>query len=346
MSASTENIPLSSSSEDELRTSADPHPMIKFIELYDKKHNVTEVEISIPYGKIAGKWFGPKNIKPILCLHGWLDNCGTFDRLIPLLPEDVSFLAIDFPGHGLSSRIPDGMAYHQMDSLVVVLYVMQEYNWDKVALMGHSMGAIIAFMFAAMFPDKVEFLIGIDALKPQTHYPGRFVKYAAPAITKFIEADARNRENSEPPAYTYEEMIDKMLEGTFQSVTREVCPYLLQRNIKPSKKYPGKYYFNRDNKIKYNNVPGWSDEVNFELAKQVRAPQLVIKAIDSPYPGSWEGFKAVVKILRKNNPQFHVEYIKSSHHIHLTHPEKVAPVVTDFLKKYWKKYMDKVVSKL
>ncbi|XP_053695862.1 probable serine hydrolase [Sabethes cyaneus] len=329
----------------ELRT-ADLHPMIKFIELYDKKHNVTEVEIPIPYGKLAGKWFGPKNIKPIICLHGYLDNCGTFDRLIPLLPEDVSFLAVDFPGHGYSSRVPDGMGYHQLDFVALLLYVMKEYGWDKIALIGHSMGAQIGFVFTALFPDKVEFLIHIDALKPLGYYGNRFIHYAAPMVTKFIEADTRNREKSEPPAYTYEEMVDKMHEATFQSLTKDTCPYILQRNIKPSKKFPGKYYFDRDNKLKYMNIMGWSDDVNHTLAAQIKVPELVIKATESPYPGSRQGFDGMVAVMKKTNPLFEVQYLKASHHLHLTDPELVAPVVTDFLKRYWIRNPDKIVSKL
>lgn len=332
-------------SESEL-CSPDLHPMIRYIELHDRQNNVTEVEIPIPYGKIAGKWFGPKNVQPILCIHGWLDNCGTFDRLIPLLPADVSFLAIDLPGHGHSSWVPNGMAYHQLDNVVLILQIMKEYNWDKVAIMAHSMGAIIGFMFTALFPEKVELYIGIDALKPHSYYPGKFVKYVGPILSKFIEADKRNCEKSEPPSYTYEEMLDRMYDATFESVTKETAPFLLQRNIKPSKKFPGKYYFDRDNKVKYNNIPGWSDEVNWDLGKRVKVPQLTIKAQDSPYPGSWEGFKAMSEVLKEHNPLYEVEYVKASHHVHLTDPELIAPMITKFLVKYWIKRQDSLVSKL
>ncbi|EAA03649.4 AGAP009435-PA, partial [Anopheles gambiae str. PEST] len=164
------------------------HPLIRFIELQDKQNGVTEVQIPVPYGSIAGKWFGPKNVRPILCLHGWLDNSGTFDRLIPLLPPDVSFLAIDLPGHGYSSRIPDGMSYFQVDCIPLILRIMREYGWSKVSLMAHSMGAVIMFIFAALFPDKVDLLIGLDALKPLSFYPDRFPERMHKQVLKFIQA--------------------------------------------------------------------------------------------------------------------------------------------------------------
>lgn len=114
---------------------------------------------------LAGKWWGPKATRPIVCLHGWQDNAGTFDRLIPLLSRDQSFLAIDLPGHGLTSRVPDGMSYHSMDNLYLLNFLSKEYNWDKISLMGHSMGSILSFMYASVFPSKVDLLIQIDALK-------------------------------------------------------------------------------------------------------------------------------------------------------------------------------------
>ena len=54
--------------------------------------------------------------KKILCLHGWLDNAASFNRLAPLLLDSSSpltdeqlqqpmeILALDFPGHGLSGH--------------------------------------------------------------------------------------------------------------------------------------------------------------------------------------------------------------------------------------------------
>ena len=44
-----------------------------------------------------------------LVLAGWLDNAGSFDGLIPLLSlPSPHVVAIDLPGHGLSSHRPPG----------------------------------------------------------------------------------------------------------------------------------------------------------------------------------------------------------------------------------------------
>ena len=41
----------------------------------------------VPWGEMRGKVWGPDHGRPVLCLHGWADNCGTFNTLIPLLPK-------------------------------------------------------------------------------------------------------------------------------------------------------------------------------------------------------------------------------------------------------------------
>lgn len=54
--------------------------------------------MEVPWGHVAGKWYGSENVRPIVMLHGWQDNAGTFDTLVPLLPNHLSYLSIDLPG--------------------------------------------------------------------------------------------------------------------------------------------------------------------------------------------------------------------------------------------------------
>lgn len=78
-------------------------------------------------------WFGPTNVQPIIALHGWQDNAGTFLRLAPMLPKDVSVLCIDLPGHGHSTHLPPGQSYYIFwDGVVFLRRIVKHYKWDKV----------------------------------------------------------------------------------------------------------------------------------------------------------------------------------------------------------------------
>jgi hypothetical protein len=50
----------------------------------------------------SAKVWGKPNDHPILALHGWQDNAGTFDKLIPLLPSDLYVVCLDFCGKLIS----------------------------------------------------------------------------------------------------------------------------------------------------------------------------------------------------------------------------------------------------
>lgn len=62
---------------------------------------------------LIGKWWGSRSVQPIIAVHGWQDNAGSFDKLAPLLCEEgFSIYAIDLPGHGHSSHLPPGCTYY------------------------------------------------------------------------------------------------------------------------------------------------------------------------------------------------------------------------------------------
>lgn len=202
------------------------------------------------------------------------------------------------------------------------------------------MGSILSFLFAAVFPNKVDFLIQIDALKPHVHDPVKVAANLQDQVENFILADQRNQEKSEPPSYSLEDMANKMNKGTRGSVTLEAAPFLLKRNIKRSEKYPGKYYFTRDSRLKYNLSPNFAQPVSVELAKRLTMPHMFIKAKNSPYYERKEFFDEVIAVLNQNK-DFTCHYVDATHHLHLTEPEKIAPLISDFIEKY-----SKVPSKL
>ena len=63
---------------------------------------------------IKARIWGPKDGRPVFAIHGWLDNAGTFDALIPLLPKDLRVVAVEMPGHGLSDPFPPDIAYNYL----------------------------------------------------------------------------------------------------------------------------------------------------------------------------------------------------------------------------------------
>lgn len=306
----------------------------KVSSVLDFTDEAEEVRIPVPWGEIAGKWWGPKDVRPILCLHGWQDNAGSFDTLIPLLPKSLSYLALDWPGNGFSSRYPDGLGYHGIDQLGLLQMIRREYKWDKISIIAHSMGSVISFNFCGAFPDDVDMMIGIDALKSHIRKPEYVPAILEIGIQKFLQADEQNRSKSEPPAYTIDDMINRMHDATNGSVTKECCKYLLRRNIAPSKMYPDLYYFTRDNRWKYTFGLYVPQEISIELAKRMRMPYLFLKASNSPYYENKKYFDEMLELMQKYNKNFDWKLIEGTHHLHLTHPESISGIISEFIIKH------------
>ncbi|GLV33094.1 uncharacterized protein CBL_10441 [Carabus blaptoides fortunei] len=70
---------------------------------------IKEVKIPVPWGHIAVKTWGNERDPIILVVHGWVDNAGSFDTLIPLLPTSYYYYCMDLPGHGRSSHLESSL---------------------------------------------------------------------------------------------------------------------------------------------------------------------------------------------------------------------------------------------
>lgn len=104
--------------------------------------------------------------KPIVvCLHGFLDNAASFVPLAPYL-SDYRIIAIDLMGHGSSSHYNDGH-YYQLTDYVYDLYeLVKRQHWQRIILIGHSLGGIVASIFSATFPELVKSLVCIESFGP------------------------------------------------------------------------------------------------------------------------------------------------------------------------------------
>jgi pimeloyl-ACP methyl ester carboxylesterase len=194
------------------------------------------------------------------------------------------------------------------------------------------MGSLLAFTFASLFPDNVDLVVGIDALKPQMRKPERIVDNIEKNVKNLLIADMRNQQKSEPPSYQYAELIEKLSEATMGSVTKEAAPFLLERAIKRSEKFPEKFYFTRDSRLKFNVQVSFSREIILEMIKRLHMPYLFIKCKDSPYYEDKKYFDEAVEAMRAND-KFELHFVEGTHHAHLTTPEVMSDIISSFLDK-------------
>lgn len=125
-----------------------------------------DFNVTIPGFTIACRAWGDKNLPPMLALHGWLDNANSFAPLADFLKNKFYLIAIDLPGHGLSSHLAPGCNYHFIDGVFNIINIINALGYEKIHLSGHSLGACLASLVAGVIPDKLLSLTLIEALGP------------------------------------------------------------------------------------------------------------------------------------------------------------------------------------
>lgn len=85
---------------------------------------------------------------PILFIHGLTFDRLTWQPIIDRLADRYSCVAVDLPGHGDSDGPP-----RLLDDVVASLYrLLGDLSIDRPVVVGHSMGAALAGMYAATHP--------------------------------------------------------------------------------------------------------------------------------------------------------------------------------------------------
>lgn len=301
-----------------------------FKKMVDMK--VQEVNFPLKCGKIAGKWWGSRCKRPIILLHGWQDNAGSFDALIPLLPLELSYLALDLPGHGLSSHYPAGCFYHINDMASILEELRAMFKWERISLIAHSMGVLVSFVYATLFPMRVDFVCALDTLKPVNLPIKNAAQQASTRMKKLYHLNSKT--NIEVPEYNYDEMKDRIYEGSLKSLNRDKVHFLMARGVKSSKNYPNKFQLTRDIRIKFINPLFIERQITACYIKEIKAAYLYIKTDDRTYEEPPEIVNEALELFRKYSSHFEMIEVNGTHHVHLNNPERVAPKINEFIQKH------------
>lgn len=136
-----------------------------------------ELELDVGGATLAAKRWR-NGARPVLALHGWLDNAASFDRIAPLL-RGADVVALDLAGHGHSYHRTPQAAYNIWEDLPDILRAADALGWPRFHLLGHSRGAIIAALLTVTLPERVLDTALLDGLRPDgVPYPETFSQLA------------------------------------------------------------------------------------------------------------------------------------------------------------------------
>jgi pimeloyl-ACP methyl ester carboxylesterase len=102
--------------------------------------------------------------EPLLLIHGYAQSSHMWIPAIPRLARRFKVIAPDLPGFG-DSAIPAG-GLDMKTAAMRIHALAKSLGVTKARVVGHDIGLMVAYAYAAMYPSEVEKLVVMDAFLP------------------------------------------------------------------------------------------------------------------------------------------------------------------------------------
>jgi pimeloyl-ACP methyl ester carboxylesterase len=99
---------------------------------------------------------------PIVFIHGYTGNSRNWALTAPALAGSYRIVSVDLRGHGLSAK-PTGENDYALEAMATDVYeLLKSLEIKECALVGHSMGGMVAQLFILQHPEMVRALLLVD----------------------------------------------------------------------------------------------------------------------------------------------------------------------------------------
>ncbi|MFC3151854.1 alpha/beta fold hydrolase [Litoribrevibacter euphylliae] len=263
-----------------------------------------EKEVDLGSVTIAYKEWGCISDKtPVLLIHGWLDNANSFDLVLPEQELNRLYLAIDLPGHGHSSHKPEGQLYHFLDGVADIRKLISKLGFEKVILVGHSLGAAISSVFASIYPEIVERVCLIEAVGPIASDPKDSARQLKDSIEKQLKGTGRNM-----VAYPdLESMIQARQKG-IGGLSYEASKLLVERSHEANE---DGHFWSTDPRLRLPSPMRLSEEQVQGMLSKMEIPLKIIIAENSLIP------QATIEQRLSYFTDPDVKTLPGRHHLHM-----------------------------
>lgn len=262
---------------------------------------------------------GPSAGPPLLFLHGVTQRWQEFIQIIPALTETFHVYAVDFRGHGKSSRVEHG--YRGEGFSQDILAFLDQIIGKPAIVFGHSLGGMVSLYLSAYYPDRFIAQILGDSIIFGAEFAGTVLPSMFGQVYGLISSDQ-----------SYERLRVALPEMCLESPIFGKAPF---------KAFPGcdetytsawaRSLSQMDPEVlgmmlNGSGLEGWEPE---DLISRIQCPTLLIQA--DPKMG---GLMTDLDVARIKEAQPQVQVVRMTgigHSLHMYDPAPVLRALTNFL---------------
>lgn len=262
------------------------------------------------------QWGNPAGPK-ILALHGWLDNAESFSKLGPLLSH-CHVVAVDLPGHGLSGHWPDHQHYHLWAGVEDVEHILDALEWQHCHVVGHSMGAAIATLYAGTFPHRLRSLTLIEAIGPMAGEISTAPERLAQAIVSLKKHKPEQKARHDTQGFIHARMNGPL------KLKADSAQKIVERGLVKTEQG---YEWSNDKRLRYTSMMRLPEDVIVSFIRSITCPVLGVFATDGLFT-----VKQVDARWQSIASEQQLQWLAGGHHLHLDGDvDVIAQLISSFM---------------
>lgn len=277
-----------------------------------------EVSFDINGYCIAAQHWNPGAAVKVIALHGWLDNSASFDLLSPLL-VDCEIIALDLAGHGKSDHKAEYASYNLWDDLSDILACADELGWQQFHLLGHSRGAMMAFILAASLPDRVSSVVLIDGIIPE---PIRS-QDAPTQLGRYLTAQTEVKNKASKEFATIEDAVTARLVSTIMPMEKQAIEKIVKRGLRQTDQG---FIWSSDPRLRLPSSMKLNADHCHAFASSLKVKNLLILA------SAGLGQRKELQAFINKYPAINGLEIEGGHHLHM---EEQAPLLAKTIAEFY-----------
>lgn len=175
--------------------------------------------------------WGNSNAPTLILIHGMHDHARSWDWVARAMCSKWHVIAVDLRGHGDSDWSPDG-AYHNPYLLHDLVDLIDSLELDSVSIVAHSLGGNPSTRFSALYPQRVDKLVLVDAMGPYPSVINAWNKHGVVNRSRDWLEKSQKIANKTPRRFsTPDEAIERMAQAN-QHLSIEQATHLALHGIR------------------------------------------------------------------------------------------------------------------